>query len=302
VDDDYSEGWTNNNGDACNVKIDSTKIGGPVVAVAVGAYAYPGAPRLGEMGEAKQGVTTTPGDPRYNLISFAAIYFTMSKMQYNSEMLSGWGTLPKEMENIDFQLDQRVQTDLLFAQRSTWFDADEKQCYQSAGIIPQLKGTSLDIGKLGGSATYANLVDFWDPMFESRLSSASKDHFCGSAQFRDILKVARDANRLMDGPKYSADLGSNTFSVSTEAGRTVNVHQEKWAFSGGLSDWGVTLDSANLGFGQYRGFGKQWIMDIQPKSAITSFSHALMTSYGVNVYDDSTMGVIRGGTKGLIVR
>jgi hypothetical protein len=92
------------------------------------------------------------------------------------------------------------------------------------------------------------------------------------------------------------------FVVSTEAGRTVRCHEEKWAFSGGLSDWGITLDSSNLGFGRYRGFGKQWVFDIQAPSAITTKAHALMNSYAINVYDDSTMGVIRGGTKGMIGR
>lgn len=300
VDDDLSEGWVNGAGDACNVKIDKTKIGGPNVIVPVGAYAYPGAPLLGEMGEAKIGTTTTPGDPQYNLISFAAIYFNMSRMQLNSEMLGGWGTQPKEMQNIEFQLDQRVQTDLLFAKRATWFDTNEKQMYQGAGLVEQLKDNVLDVVNLGNGLTYANLVDYWDPMFESRLSSSSKDHICGSAQFRDILKTARDANRLMEGPVYSADLGTNQFSVSTESGRTVRVHEEKWAFRGGLADWGITLDAANLGFGQYRGFGKQWIFDIQAPSAITTKAHALMTSYSANVYDDSTMGVIRGGTVALI--
>lgn len=302
VDDDFSSGWVNDATEACNVKISRTKIGGPQVAVPVGAYAYPGAPLIGELGEAKLGVTTTPGDPQYNLITFVAIYFNMSLMQINSEMVGGWGTMPKEMENIEFQLDSRVQTDLLFAQRATWSDADEAQMYQAAGLVPQLKDHVLDVGSLGNTLTYANLVGFWDPMFESRLSSSVKDHFCGSKQFRDILKTSREAGRMVAEPAYSADLGSNMYTVSTESGRTVNVHEEKWAFSGGLADWGITLDKANLGAGGYRGMGKQWIKDIQAPSAITSKAHALMTSFGINVFDDSTMGVIRGGTDAMIVR
>ena len=298
VDDDESEAWTNGAGDTCNVRV--SQKGGQVVAIAAGSYARPGGPVTGERGEAKRGVTTTPGDPVYNFISMWAIFFDMSLMQINSEMASEWGTMTKEMENIDWQLSHGVQNDLLFSHRNTYNDADEDQVYRSSGIVEQLNDNVLDVGGLGNALQYANLVDFWDPLFESRLSSPSKIHLCGSAQFRDILKTSRDAGRLLNEPSLDTDLGANMYQVSTEAGRTVTVYEEKYTLQADTADWGITLDLNNLGFGTYRGHGKQWIKDIQANSAITTKSDALLMTGAVNVFDPSTMGVIRGGTKSLI--
>jgi hypothetical protein len=308
VDDDFSSGWTNDAGCAtCNLTVNRVKLGGVAVAAEEGATVLAGAPYMGELSEPREGTTTVPGDPQYNFITMAGLYFAMSKMQLNSAMTSNFGTLPKEMENIKFQFLQAMQTSLLFANRTTWYDTDEKQVYVGAGLMFQLQKHTLDLGTLGHNATWPNFNDFFEPTFESQLSAVRKDLFAGSELFRDMLNTARTAGRIELNPEgkttyFSPDLGSLTFDITTDSGKRVSVHEEKWSLKAGLSDWGFLLDNNNLGGGQYRGLGPQWFMNLQSNAEVLKVKHAFFASWALNVFDDTTMGVIRGGTKELINR
>ena len=308
IDDDASEGWTNNATDAtCNVTVNRTKLGGPALTATSGDTVLPGAPYMGELSELRAATTTVPGDPRYNYITLAGIYFDMSKMQLNSAMSTDFGTLPKEMQNIKFQLEQRVQSSLLFANRTTWYDADEKQVYVGSGLTFQLQKHTLDLGAEGHNATWPNFNDYFEPMFESSLSSLKKDLFVGSKLFRDLLQTARSAGRVELNPEgkttyYSPDLGSMTFDITTDSGKKITVHEEKFSLAGGLSDWGFVLDSNNLGAGEYAGLGPQWFMNLQTNSEILKVKHGFFMSWALNVFDDTTMGIIRGGTDPIVDR
>jgi len=307
VDDDASEGWTNGASVAtCNVTVNRVKLGGTATTASIGDTVLPGAPYMGELSELREGTTTVPGEPRYNFITLAGKYFVMSKMQLNAAMNSGFATLPKEMENIQYQLLQAVQNSMLFANRTTYYDADEKQTYVGSGLTFQLQKNTLDLGTLGHNATWPNYNDFLEPMYESSLSAMKKDIFVGSSQFRDMLNTARTAGRVeaSEGKTtyYSPDLGSLTFDITTDSGYKASVHEEKWAFKAGLSDWGFVLDANNLGAGQYKGLGPQWFMDLQTKSEVLKVKHGFFMSWALNVFDDSTMGIIRGGTKAIINR
>ena len=201
VDDDFSSGWTNDAGNAtCNITVNRTKLGGVAVAADNGATVLAGAPYMGELSEPREGTTTVPGDPQYNFISMMGIYFAMSKLQLNSAMASNFGTMPKEMENIKFQFLQAMQTSLLFANRTTWYDADEKQVYVGFGLLHQLQKHTLDLGSLGHNATWPNFNDFIEPTFESQLSALKKDLFAGSELFSDMLNTARTAGRIELNP------------------------------------------------------------------------------------------------------
>lgn len=293
--------------DAGTVTVNRTRLGGAAVAVASGETVIPGAPYMGELSEPREGTTTVPGEPQYNYITLAGIYFVMSRMQLNSAMTSNFGTLPKEMENIQHQLLRRMQNSLLFSNRTTWYDADEKQVYVGSGLVAQLQQHTLDLGTLGQNATWPNFNDFLEPTFESSLSAMRKDLFVGSALFRDLLNTARTAGRIEMNPEgkttyYSPDLGSLTFDITTDSGKRVSVHEEKWSLSGGLTDWGFLLDANNLGAGQYKGLGPQWFMDLQSPSEIMKVKHAFFASWALNVFDTTTMGIIRGGTQTIINR
>lgn len=293
--------------DAGTVTVNRTRLGGAAVAVASGETVIPGAPYMGELSEPREGTTTVPGEPQYNYITLAGIYFVMSRMQLNSAMTSNFGTLPKEMENIQHQLLRRMQNSLLFSNRTTWYDTDEKQVYVGSGLVAQLQQHTLDLGTLGQNATWPNFNDFLEPTFESSLSAMRKDLFVGSALFRDLLNTARTAGRIEMNPEgkttyYSPDLGSLTFDITTDSGKRVSVHEEKWSLSGGLTDWGFLLDANNLGAGQYKGLGPQWFMDLQSPSEIMKVKHAFFASWALNVFDTTTMGIIRGGTQTIINR
>jgi hypothetical protein len=288
------------------VTVDVTKLGGVNVAATKGDVVLVGPPYMGELSELRASYTTVPGEPQYNYITMAGIYFAMSKMQLNSAMATNFGTLPKEMENIKFQLLQSVQSALLFANRSTWYDNDEAQFYIGNGLLAQLQQHTLDLGTLGNKATWANFNDFFEPQFESRLSAMKKDMFVGSALFRDLLNTARTVNRVELNPEgkttyYSPDLGSLTYDITTDSGKKISVHEEKWSLKD-LSDWGFVLDSNNLGAGQYKGLGPQWFMNLQSASEVMKVKHGFFMSWAINVFDDSTMGVVRGGTQPIVNR
>jgi len=306
---DGASEWSNDAGvPNCNVTVNRTKLGGPAVAASLGDVVLPGAPYMGELSELREGTTTVPGEPRYNYITLAGKYFSMSKLQLNAAMESDFNTLPKEMDNIKFQMLSAVQTSLMFANRTTWYDANEKQVYVGAGLVFQLQQYTLDLGALGHNATWPNFNDFFEPMFESSLSAMKKDMFVGPKLFRDLLNTARTANRLELNPEgkttyYSPDLGSLTFDITTDSGKKVSVHEEKWSLKAeGLSDWGFVLDSNNLGGGQYKGLGPQWFMDLQTKAEVLKVKHGFFMSWALNVFDVSTMGVVRGGTVPIINR
>jgi len=288
------------------VTVNITKLGGINIAASKGDAVMIGAPYMGELSELRESSTTVPGDPQYNYITMAGKYFAMSKMQLNSAMTTDFGTLPKEMENLQFSLLQQVQTSLLFAQRTTWNDADEKQVYVGNGLASQLQDNTLNLGTLGHNATWANFNDFFEPMFESSLSAMKKDMFVGPALFRDLLNTARTVNRieLNETGKttyYSPDLGSLTFDITTDTGHRISVHEEKWSLAD-LSDWGFILDSNNLGAGQYKGLGPQWFMNLQSNSEVMKVKHGFFMSWALNVFDQSTMGIVRGGTQPIVSR
>jgi len=288
------------------VSVILTKLGGVNVAASAGDVVTIGAPYMGELSELRASSTTTPGDPQFNYITMAGNYFAISKLQLNALMTTNFGTLPKEMENIKFQILQQVQASLLFATRSTWSDATEKQFYVGNGLMAQLQTNTLNLGALGHNATWPNFNDFLEPMFESSLSAMKKDAFVGPSLFRDLLNTARTIGRVELNPEgkttyFSPDLGSLTYDITTDSGHRVSVHEEKWSLKN-LPDWGFVLDSNNLGAGQYKGLGPQWFMDLQSRSEVMKVKHGFFMSWALNVFDDTTMGIIRGGTQTIINR
>jgi len=308
TDEDLGEGWTNNVAAACNVKVSRTKMGGIQSAITAGTGAYSMGAVLGELSEAREGVSSTPGDPQYNYISIKALYFVMSKLQINSEMIGDWGTLPKEMKNVMHQMYMQLQRAMMFQNRTTWLDSTEKQFYLGGGLQFQLQDNVLDLGSLGVNATWPIVNDFLEPMFESSLSAMEKDAFFGPKLYRDFLNTARQmgaVNTQADGKMtyYDSDLGGDAFVVTTDSGRRITCRELKWSLAGNLADWGFILDRENLGGGFYKGYaGMQVISNIQLPSAIQQKSDAILTSWALNVFDKSTMGIIRGGTLPVINR
>ena len=306
TDDDYSKGWVNGNGDACTLKVE--RLAGPAVAVAKGRVANAGVPLMGELGTPSRGTTTTPGDPVFNYMSLVGIYGSISILQLQSEMVDGWGTHTKLMEDITYQHRLRKQFQMLFGHRYTGDDPQgaQGQLYMSAGAVDQIETNVLNAGSLGVNLTWPKLNDFWENLFDSELSGSTKDHFCGAGQFRDIRKTAVDAEMLgiQSGETNKLSIGANSMVVTLESGRTVKVHELKKAFAAtNLTDWGITLDQSNMGMGGYKGMSEVLVENIEnPAQAITKWSDALYDSWTLCIKDESTCGMIRGGTRGLVTR
>jgi len=310
TDDDHSEAWTNDAAAACNIRVE--RLAGPAVVIEANTICQSGAPLMSEIGTPHQGTTTTPGDPVFNIMTLVGIYGSISKLQMESEMIGGWGTHPKVRDDIYYQHRLRKQWSMLFAPRYTGTDSQvaNSQLYMSAGVIPQIKTHVMEAGSQGVNLVGPKLNDFWENIFDSELSGSAKDHFCGSAQFRDIRKASVEFGLevemlgVQSGVQNANALGLNSFRVILQSGRAVTVHELKKAFSANnMVDWGVTLDSANLGLGAYRNISEFWVDNIEsPAQAITLRSDALIDTWCVNIKDESTCAVIRGGTRQLVVR
>ena len=156
----------------------------------------------------------------------------------------------------------------------------------------------------GNTFTFPNLNDFFEPMFEPDTSSAHKDVICGRGLFADSLDTARDADRLVrstEGETYMHPVfGSRAFDMQTGSGDSVTFIRDMKSLVKGLSNWGFVLDAGNMGSGMYKGLGPQWFNDIQDPDDIMRKKSAYLESFALNIFDETTMGIIKGGTNPLL--
>lgn len=310
TDDSLANSWTNNAGGACNVKVE--RLSGPAVAIPAGQVCNSGHAPMGELGVPKQGITSTPGDPVWNTMSLVGIHGSISNLQMGSDMVGDWGTHAKVRADIWYQHRMAKQQQMLFGQGFVGNDTldVEGQLYIGKGVVPQIKTHIMEAGSLGINLTWDKLNEFWESTFDSELSAATKDHFCGSAQFRDIRKAAASAGAdyemlgIQSGVQNPMAIGANSMRITLMSGRVVNVYELRKAFSQpNLVDWGITHDANNLAVGVFGDFAERWVENIEtPAQAITLRSDAVVDSWLMAVIDESTFGVIRGGTSGLIER
>jgi len=296
VDEDLSEGWTNDGAVACNVSIDRTILPGPALAATVGQEVRAGAPLMGEFGEPKEGIITVPGDPMFNFIQLFGLYIKMSRMQYNSLMAGDVGTHEALVRDNESFLSQQLQTTLLFGRRGTYAHPDEGMVYLTNGLVPQLQDNVLSVKGVGNALTFRNMSDFCDGTCESANSSASKVIVTGERLFMHLLDTAVQENRIVANPAYNPQIGVQEFQFNTRGGKSMKVMKMRFAFQGRLADWGLVLDLPNISTAEYNGFGWRWLSDLEaPMQGITTLTDALIGSIAVTVRDPSTCGVIRGG-------
>ena len=311
VDHDHSESWTNDAASACNVQVE--RLSGPSVAIPAGQYLNTTTAPMGELGTPSRIGTTVPGDPVWNTMMMIGLYGSISNLQRESDMIGDWGTHPKIRDDIWYQHRMGKQFAILFGHR--WFGTDTQaaqgQMYLSAGIVAQIKSHIMEAGSLGINLTWPKLNDFWELTYDSLLSSPTKTHFCGSAQFRDIRKTARDHGVEMEmlGVQSGADnkmsIGANTMRLQLESGKAIEIVELRKAFGNppNLADWGITCDAGNFALGAYGNISEVWYENIEtPAQAITLRSDALVDTWLPAIKDESTFAVIRGGTRGLIER
>jgi len=245
-------------------------------------------------------------------MQLVGIYGSITRVQMETEMVDGWGTHPKVRDDVWFQHKLRKQTDLLFGHSWTGEDPQgaQGQLWLADGVVPQIKSHVMNAGALGVNLTGAKLNDFLEPTFDSELSSMSKDWFCGAAQFRDVRKAALQGDpitmlempALQSGTQNAGTLGAKQMTIQLQSGNTIVVHELRKAFAAtNMSDWGIVLDSANIGYGSFKGLREVWYNNIEtPAQAITRQTDALIDTWITLMKDESTCAAIRGGTRSLI--
>jgi len=280
---------------------------GPAYAIPANAELRPGAPVIGETGKLKDSHTSYPGDPSYNFITLMGYKFEMSTMQINAAMEGDWGTWDKYSMDTKYQVEYSLQNALIFQHRSSESSytnpsdsSAENHVYRGAGLMEQMSGNVLDLGDSGTNFLWENVNDFVNPMFASELSSDTKDVFSGHNLWADMLRTSQQAGATDGAIAINADYGSNMFTLHTTEGKRVNVHNVG-GMDGEMANLGFVLDAANIGGSQYEGLGPQWFLDLQANDEILKREAGYFTSWETHIYDRTTMGVIRGGTKPLIV-
>jgi hypothetical protein len=293
--------WTTAGGAAANVRVDRGFLPGPSVAAAVGAEVRAGVPMMGEFGEPKEGVVTTPGDPMYNFIQLFGLYIQISRMQKESLMAGDYGTHQQLVKENEAYLAQQLQNTVLFGRRGTINSAGEGMVYLTNGLIPQIKSNVLSVEGNGNELTFANVSEFIDQTFESANSSATKVVAAGERLYINMLNTARQEGKLTEETHYNPALGVDEFRVVTGGGKSASVQKHRFAMQGSLKDWGLVLDMGNIATGEYKGFDFKWYMDLEaPMQAITKKTDAMVGSIAVTVYDQDTCGIIKGGVEPLL--
>jgi hypothetical protein len=301
VDVSLGEGWTNGAGAACNVRVNRTFYNGPSLAGAINAEVWIGAPRMGELGEPKEGIHKIPGDPMCNYVQLFGIFTSISNFQKNSMMASGYGTLPKQIADNEMAMKVFVQQQLLWSHKGTQDTAEEGMVYTCNGLIPQLKDNIMDFGTEGNTFTYGNASEYIDGLFESRNSGSTRVIPVGERLFMNWVNTARQEGAMAEGITFNPQIGVDEFKFQTYGGKTVTVMNMRRVFEGEMKDFGLVLDPANVGYGEYTGFKWGWYEDMEnPMQAITKRTDALVGSMCPIIIDPSTCGLIRGGVEPLV--
>ena len=303
VDPTRANSWTNGAGGAANVQVSRTNMPGPSNTAAIGDKVVVELPGMGEQGEPKEGITTVPGDEMFNYVQLSGVWCSITQQQMNSLMVGDWGTHAKLVQDNEARVNQMIQASILHGRKNTYDGgADEGRVFLTDGLIRQVRDNVLDAGNFGNTLVFDTISNFWDGLFESNNSSASKTHVCGEAQFMDFAGVARQAGMVSEEINYDVKLGVDQFAVRTGGGRIVNVQKMRYAFEA-TPDWGLTLDLGQLSLLEYAGFGWKWFTDLEvPIRKITTRKDALVGSLGVAIVDGDTCGLIRGGVNRTVTR
>lgn len=273
---------------------------GPAFAALAGDEIRPGNSWIGERGSMPEGYSSYPGDPSYNLITISGQRFGMSTMQREAAMKGDWGTWDRLTMDTKFQVETKIQEAMLSQHRFTYYDSDQKQVYRGAGLIHQCSGNVLDLGIKGTNFLWEYLNDFLTPMYVSDLSADNKEIFCGPNLWADALSTSKQMSPQVDMLGINATTGAMQFQIQLTNGKTATFNKVT-GFEGERANFGIALDPANIGGGQYSGLGPQWRYDIQDPSDVLGQDAAYFTSWECHIYDRSTCGVIRGGTKPITV-
>jgi hypothetical protein len=251
---------------------------------------------LAELDEPKLGTSKLPGPKQYNFVSAYALRFGVSHFQNNSLVNGGWGQLPLVTLQQWNELRRRLARQVIFSPRYTGYVEGRGQIYISGGLQHFIKSNILPIGSDSTVMNYSNMVDFMRNSFAADASSNEKVMVAGPLLYRNLLRTAGEASKVLEGPYWSQQLYANTFVMQAEGG-TVNVVEDKHtlAESEGLGDWGIGLDMANLNSGYLKGFEPKVVPEVQTRlGSITKREDAIVGSWSVILKHESTHFLIKG--------
>jgi hypothetical protein len=274
------------------------------VAKAAGAKVIAMPAFMAELSDPNEGNGRLPGEKKWNCVSIVSSTFKVSKMQQNSNVLDNWGKAEKAV--VDTMLDVRRQVGkaLMFNARGTNAITNEGQEYISNGLMNYIQTGLLDLGTLNSNLTWPVLNDWLEARFDPDASSTTKELIAGLWLFKAIQRMVRDTKDETITPYFQPELGTMVYTISTDAGYTVNVMLDKYglAVNEGLGDWGFLVDMAHIEGMHYNGFEFQWIPNIQATRSVMYREDAYLGSFSLIVKHESTHGVIRGAGSPIVTR
>ena len=272
-------------------------LGTTAMAIAVGASVFSHAQYMPELGEPKLGVSEQPGERQYNFVSVFGERFGVSVMKDNAKIRGGWGQLPLVTLQQWAKIRRRAGFAALFSPRYTGM-TDEGQLYVSGGVLHYVKSNIMPLGSDSSLHTYENYNDFFRNAFAPDASSNQKLQLTGPTLYRNLLRTAREAGTLTEGPYWSPQLAADTFTISVDGG-TISVveakhdlpEQSKYQ----LGDWAIGLDLGNLYSGSLKDFEWKVVPNVQTAlGSITQRQDVIVGSQSVILKHESTHYLIKG--------
>lgn len=281
-----------------NVTVTRGQLGTTAATIKKGASLISQAQFMSELDEPKLGVSKLPGERQYNFVSVFGTRFGVSHFQNNSKVKGGWGQLPLVTLQQWADLRRRAGFAALFAPRYTANITDKGQLYVGGGVQSFIKSNILPIGGDSSVLNWENLNDFMRNAFAPDASSNQKLLLAGPKLYRNMLRTAREATVVTEGPYWSPALSADTFTASVDGG-TVSVVEAKHDLPEQgkyqLGDYGIGLDLGNMYSGNLKGFEWKIVPEVQTAlGSITQRQDAIVGSQSVILKHESTHFLIKG--------
>lgn len=280
-----------------NVVVERGALGTTAMTVKAGSSVLSAPQFIPELGEPKMGVSQQPGERQYNFVSVFGERFGVSHFKNNAKIRGGWGQLPLVTLQQWASLRRRVGFAMVHSPRFTEM-TNEGQRFVSGGVRHYIKSNIFPIGNDSSALTWEIYNDALRNSFAPDASSNQKLQLTGPKLYRSMLKSAREAGSIVDGPYWSPALAADSFTASVDGG-TISVvqakhdlpEQGKYQFG----DWAIGLDLKNLHSGSLKSFEWKVIPEVQTAlGGIMQRQDAIVGSGAVVLKHEQTHYIIKG--------
>lgn len=186
-----------------------------------------------------------------------------NKIQEQTVMLDGVGQRDETYMRKIWEMDEEINYAIYFGRRSRSYEA-EGALYTMNGVDAQIL-THVRSGYGIAYPTWELFNEWFSPTFEANSSSERKALFAGQNLFHLFLAAARAVN--VQFSTYPTVLGSTVTAIDVDGGG-VDIVKDYKSLQGPLAGDGFLIDSANVEFRQFSGFGRVVVPNVQANNEL----------------------------------